>query len=219
MSRYGRYSGYGYFQYRPKVNKDKFFKANPGCKPVVIDGQTIAKTFWGQRWCRHFDGMADYANRLARGRTYARNGSVCHLDITAGKVEAVVAGSDFYKVNMDVKPLPLDKWNDIKKKCHGQISTIVDLLLGRFSPDVMEIICDAKMGMFPNEDEISFNCSCPDWAQLCKHIGAVFCSIGNRLDQSPELLFLLRRVDPSELLEGSAKELVDGAQGTDADAL
>jgi uncharacterized Zn finger protein len=156
--------------------------------------------------------MADYANRIPRGRTYARNGSIVDLNIEPGRVVATVAGGDYYKIEMDVKPLPISKWEDIKLKCQGQIATMVDLLMGRFSHEVMKVVCDPTHGMFPLESEISFKCSCPDWAKLCKHISAVFYGIGNRLDKSPELLFLLRRVNPLELFEATAKRFTEETQ-------
>jgi uncharacterized Zn finger protein/DNA-binding XRE family transcriptional regulator len=206
---YGGYGDHGFFEWRPKVDKKRYIKDNLDLNPVVINGTRIAKTFWGERWCDHFESMADYANRIPRGRTYARNGSVVDLKIDAGKIEALVLGSDAYKVEMTVKPLPQDKWEVIKKKCQGGIATMVDLLMGRFSPEIMEVLCDPEIGMFPKKSEISHKCSCPDVASLCKHVSAVFLGIGNRLDHSPELLFLLRRVNPMELFEGSAERFCE----------
>ncbi|MDR1310008.1 MAG: SWIM zinc finger family protein, partial [Deltaproteobacteria bacterium] len=182
----------GYFQRRPKVDLARIKRENPNIKPIVIEGRTISRTFWGKGWCDHFEGMADFDNRLPRGRTYARNGSVFHLEIGPGSIVANVAGSDVYTVKMEVDPLPLESWGAIIQKCHGRISTIIDLLKGQFSPEVMEVVCDPKNGLFPTAKEIRYNCSCPDWAHLCKHIAAIFYGIGNRLDTEPELLFLLR---------------------------
>ncbi|MDR2339844.1 MAG: hypothetical protein LBF40_06920 [Deltaproteobacteria bacterium] len=208
-----------FFSPRPKVNKEKFKKGKTDLQPVEITGRTIAKTFWGEQWCSHFESMADYENRIPRGRTYARNGSIVDLRIEAGKVLATVAGSDFYSVVMDILPLPVEKWENIKSKCQGEIATMVDLLMGRFSSDIMKVVCDPEIGMFPKDSEISYKCSCPDWAKLCKHISSVFYGIGNRLDESPELLFLLRRVNPLELFDGSAKKLSERADKPRANVL
>jgi uncharacterized Zn finger protein len=196
---------------RERANLEK--KHGP-LSPAQISGRAVSTTFWGKAWCSHFEGMAVFSNRLPRGRTCARNGSVIHLEMGPGTVSAMVSGTDLYKVKMDIKPLPKEKWEDIKRKSAGQIGKITYHLKGRFPRDVMDIVCDPETGLFPLASEISFSCSCPDWACLCKHIGAVFYGIANRLDTSPELLFALRGADPSELL--SVESLVgDGAAGPD----
>jgi uncharacterized Zn finger protein len=159
--------------------------------------------------------MADFDNRLPRGRTYCRNGSVVHLEVLPGKIKAVVAGGSFYKVDVTVKPLPKERWEAIKAACAGSIGAVMDLLMGRLSPEVMEVISDPKKGMFPLRNEVSWTCSCPDWASLCKHSAAVFYGVGSRLDEEPALIFVLRGVDPTELAAGAAD--VDGsAAGEDA---
>src|SRR5512139_1136584 len=73
-------------------------KKGKAIEPVQIQGRTIAKTFWGKAWCDHLESFSDYANRLPRGRSYVRNGSVCHLDIQAGRIEAIVSGSELYHI-------------------------------------------------------------------------------------------------------------------------
>ncbi|MDR3204867.1 MAG: SWIM zinc finger family protein [Deltaproteobacteria bacterium] len=202
-------SYFDYYPSRAKVDKSHYLAKHPEADPVLVEGRNIAKTFWGQRWCSHFENMADFENRLPRGRTYARQGAVCDLKIGPGKIEAVVAGSDFYRVSMNVKPLDLDLWFSLKQRCFGGIGAIVDLLMGRFSNEVMEIFCHKSQGLFPTTAEIDFKCSCPDSARLCKHIAAIFYGIGARLDTAPELLFLLRRVNPNELLTGETDGLTD----------
>jgi uncharacterized Zn finger protein/DNA-binding XRE family transcriptional regulator len=182
----------------------KLEKKRGSLSPVVLESRTITTTFWGKAWCSHFEKMADFENRLPRGRTYARNGSVIHLEILPGKVSALVSGTSLYNIDMTVAPLPPKKWKDIKSKSSGKIANIIDLLKGQFPKDVMDVVCDPNTGLFPLISEIHYNCSCPDWANLCKHIGAVFYGIANRLDTSPELLFTLRQVDPMELLSISS---------------
>lgn len=172
-------------------------------QPVEIVGQKITKQFWGQKWCAHLESFAEYENRLPRGRTYARNGSVCHLEINKGVCTSYVSGSDLYKVAIEIKPLSNDLWSTIKKKCGGQLSSILELLQGKISKSVMEIVSNQATGLFPQKKEISYTCNCPDSASLCKHIAAVFYGIGNRLDHEPDLLFVLRGVDPSELVTTS----------------
>ncbi len=188
---------------------DKLRKKGLDIQPVVIEGRTIAHTFWGKAWCEHLEKFSDYENRLPRGRSYVRNGSVCHLDIQKGKIEAKVSGSSVYDVQIAVKTLPPKKWKDLKGRCAGRVGSMLELLQGRMSNEVMSVVTDRDDGMFPLPKEISLDCSCPDWADMCKHVAAVLYGVGARLDNKPELLFLLRGVDHSELVsEDSAKAVV-----------
>jgi uncharacterized Zn finger protein len=175
--------------------------------PIVLQGRTIASTFWGKAWCDNLESYGDYENRLPRGRTYVRNGSVVDLQIAEGEINARVSGSDLYKVKVDIVPVPKARWKSICKDCAGGIDSLVELLQGRFSNGVMERICRQRSGLFPAPDEIRFSCSCPDWASMCKHVAAVLYGVGARLDDKPELLFRLRKVDEKDLLAGAAAGL------------
>ena len=175
--------------------------------PVVIEGRTIARTFWGKAWCDNLERYSDFANRLGRGRTYARNGSVVDLQIAAGDVAAMVSGSELYRVSVKVAGVPKARWTSICGDCAGAIDSLVELLQGRFSKGVMERICQQKTGLFPAPAEIEFSCSCPDWASMCKHVAAVLYGIGARLDERPELLFKLRKVDEKDLIAKAASGL------------
>lgn len=169
-------------------------------EPVNIDGKKITHTFWGNAWCEHMESLSDYANRLPRGRTYVRNGSVCHLSILEGEVKSIVSGSTLYNIDMEIKPLSSAHWKKIKKLCSGQIGSVLELLQGKLSDNIMEIVTHPDYGLFPSAKEIKLNCNCPDWADLCKHLAAALYGIGARLDESPELLFTLRGVDYNELI-------------------
>lgn len=179
---------------------DKLRKKGMKIEPIEVHGRKISSTFWGQAWCSHLEKFSDYENRLPRGRTYVRNGSVCHLAISKGKVEAIVSGSTLYRINITITPLSARKWNDIRQQCAGQIGSMLELLQGRFSDSVMGIVTDKNKGLFPKPSEIRLACDCPDWAEMCKHIAAVLYGVGARLDQQPELLFLLRNVDHEALI-------------------
>lgn len=168
--------------------------------PVIGGRGSIAKTFWGKAWCDNLERYSDYENRLPRGRTYVRNGSVIDLKISDGAVQAQVMGSSLYKVAVKVSAVPAPQWQAISADCAGSIDTLVELLQGKLSRAVMERICTPKTGLFPAPKEISFTCSCPDWAAMCKHVAAVLYGIGVRLDNQPDLLFSLRRVDAKELV-------------------
>lgn len=186
-------------------------------EPVRIEGRAIARSFWGKGWCDHLEAFSDFESRLPRGRTYARNGSVCHLGVTSGRLDAYVSGSELYTVRIDIDKLPQAKWEAIKQRCAGRIGSMLELLQGRLSDEVMHVVTDPLAGLFPLVDEIKLECSCPDWANMCKHVAAVLYGVGSRLDQRPDLLFTLRGVDQQELI-GTALALPQG-NGDDPHAL
>jgi len=168
--------------------------------PVTIEGRKIASSFWGEAWCKHLESYSDYSNRLPRGRTYVRNGSVLDLAIERGKVLALVSGSEVYRITISIKTLSPGAWNQIKQDCSQSIDSLMDLLQGRFDRGIMERLTHPKDGLFPQPNEITLKCSCPDSARMCKHLAATLYGIGARLDAAPELLFTLRDVDHLELI-------------------
>ena len=168
--------------------------------PVRVVGRAIATTAWGRAWCANMENYSDYANRLPRGRTYVRNGSVVDLQISPGKVAAHVSGSSLYRTAITVEPLAASAWKTLCGDCAGGIDSLVELLQGRFASGVMERLCRQGDGLFPVPKDIRFTCSCPDGAYLCKHVAAVLYGIGARFDHQPELLFTLRQVDATALL-------------------
>ena len=181
----------------------KMRKAGRDVSPVEIAGRKIATTFWGDAWCKNLEAYSDYANRLPRGRTYVRNGSVIDLQIEAERVRALVSGSRIYEIDIKIKRLAKKRWTNIKGRCVGQIDSLVELLQGSISKGVMEIVTRKGEGLFPSPREISLSCSCPDWATMCKHVAATLYGVGARLDHEPELLFTLRGVDPIEMVEAA----------------
>ncbi len=160
----------------------------------------IATSFWGHAWCQHLESFSDFENRLPRGRTYVRNGSVLHLSVTAGKVEALVRGSELYEITIRIDPLTAARWQTIQSKCRGRIGSLIELLQGRLSTEILTTVTDRDEGLFPAPDEIHLGCNCPDGAKMCKHVAAVLYGIGARLDTAPELLFTLRGVDQADLI-------------------
>ena len=201
----------GYFGWKPYVPvaerrkqaekvAAKMQKKGVQLTPVIGGRGSIAKTFWGKAWCDNLEYYSDYANRLPRGRAYVRNGSVIDLKISEGAIQAQVMGSSLYTVAVKVSAVPAPQWQAISADCSGSIETLVELLQGKLSKAVMERICTPKTGLFPAPKEISFTCSCPDWASMCKHVAAVLYGIGVRLDNQPDLLFSLRRVDAKDLV-------------------
>jgi uncharacterized Zn finger protein len=167
---------------------------------VKLEGKKIATTFWGKAWCDNLESYRDYENRLERGRTYVRNGSVVDLQITPREVTAMVSGSSIYKIKISIGEVAKAHWKSICADCAGGIDSLVELLQGRFSKGVMERICRPGAGLFPKPAEIKFSCSCPDGASMCKHVAAALYGVGARLDATPELLFRLRAVNEKDLV-------------------
>jgi uncharacterized Zn finger protein len=198
---------------------EKHKKKGKTLSPVVIQGRTIAGTFWGKAWCENLEQYSDFENRLPRGRTYARNGSVIDLRIEAGEVQALVSGSSLYEVTLKVTPVAKAKWKAICTDCAGGIDSLVELLQGRLSKGVMERICHPQHGLFPAPNELKLSCSCPDWADMCKHVAAVLYGVGSRFDQQPEMLFRLRGVDEAELIASAGKVAPAGKRAPAADKL
>jgi uncharacterized Zn finger protein/DNA-binding XRE family transcriptional regulator len=214
MSWYGGFRPYvpvGVRRARALKKMEKLRKKGHDIKPVQIEGRKITHTFWGQAWCDHLESFSDYDNRLPRGRTYVRNGSVCHLDIERGRISAMVSGSEIYTVEIAIKTLSQQKWKEVKNRCAGQIGSLLELLQGRLSKNVMSVVTDRNKGLFPLPGQISLKCSCPDWAVMCKHVAAALYGVGARLDEAPELLFLLRGVDHEELISAEAGVAVAAA--------
>jgi uncharacterized Zn finger protein len=188
---------------------EKLRKKGAVVSPVKIEGRQIARTFWGKAWCDNLESYRDYENRLPRGRTYVRNGSVLDLQIAPREVTAMVSGSMIYKVKVSIGDVTRAHWKTLCADCSGGIDSLVELLQGRFSKGVMERLCRQDAGLFPRPSEIRFTCSCADYASMCKHIAAVLYGVGARLDESPELLFRLRAVDETDLLSDLGNALPD----------
>ncbi|CAN5249775.1 hypothetical protein BH09SUM1_BH09SUM1_33400 [soil metagenome] len=237
MARWGRKKsrgfGYGYRdQYPPYVpvsarreraegEAAKMLKAGKALQPLRIERKKIALTYWGIAWCEHLESFSDFENRLPRGRTYARNGSVLHVEIKAGEIEAFVMGSVLYEIKITIGPLDAAKWKSVKDQCAGRVGSMIELLKGQLSEHVMSVVAHRKDGLFPLPSEIKLSCSCPDYASMCKHVAAAMYGIGNRLDSQPELLFHLRGVDAAELISTGiaipgADAAAEGALSDDA---
>jgi uncharacterized Zn finger protein len=187
----------------------KLKKKGQVVEPIVLEGRTITQTFWGKAWCKNLESYSDYSNRLPRGRTYVRNGSVIDLKMAKGEITALVSGTSIYKVKIVISKVVAKKWNKIVSECSGKIDSLIELLQGTLSKSVMEIITDPERGLFPHPKEIKLSCSCPDWADMCKHVAAVLYGVGVRLDGNPEELFILRQADHVELIANAgAKSLI-----------
>jgi len=179
---------------------EKLRKKGHPVAPVILEGRTIARTFWGKAWCDNLENYQDFDNRLPRGRSYVRHGAVIDLQISALEIKAMVSGSSIYRVSVSITALAPTLWRSICTDCAGGIDSLVELLQGRFSNGVMERMCCQDRGLFPKPSDIRFSCTCPDGASMCKHVAAVLYGVGARLDARPELLFRLRAVDEKDLV-------------------
>jgi len=186
---------------------DKLRKQGQSIAPVTIEGRTIARSFWGKSWCTNLERYSDYASRVPRGRTYVRNGSVVDLQIAKGTVTAMVAGSELYKIKITIASVAAGRWKAICRDCAGTIDSLIELLQGRFAKGVMDRVCREGDGLFPSPTEIKLSCSCPDWADMCKHVAAALYGVGARLDEKPQLLFVLRGVDENDLLANAGQDV------------
>ena len=186
----------------------KLKKKIPDIKPIVIEGRALARTWWGKSWNKNLERYADYSNRISRGRSYVRHGAVLDLRIDSGKVTALVQGSTSkpYEVVISIKAISQTSLRTIKERCKGQVKSLQDLLAGKFPKALGEIFFAEREGLFPNPQAISFNCSCPDWASMCKHVAATLYGIGARFDQDPSLFFKLRGVDTNDFIAQAVKD-------------
>ncbi|MDR1133892.1 MAG: hypothetical protein LBL05_06980 [Synergistaceae bacterium] len=209
---------YGYKPYKPVAEKKaeaqrklaKLRKKNPNISPIIIEGKKIAVTWWGTAWNKNLESYADYANRMGRGRSYVKNGMVLDLQIVPGAVNAKVSGSGKtpYDVLIRIDKLPEHRWKAIVDQCSRRIAGISDLVQGKFPEDLAHVFLKQESGLFPSPSEIHLGCSCPDWAEMCKHVAAVLYGVGARLDSDPTLFFTLRSIDFSELLQRSVEEKI-----------
>jgi len=182
-------------------------KKNPGIAPVVIEGRSIASTWWGKSWNQNLERYADYSNRIGRGRSYGRHGAVLDLKIKAGEIRSLVQGSQGqpYKVVVSIKPLSKENWKKVREAAAGKLDSLGELLAGKFPKGLQELFFARGEGLFPEPKEIDFDCSCPDWASMCKHVAATLYGVGARLDQDPGLFFALRKIEMEDLITQAVK--------------
>jgi len=189
----------------------KLKKKNPNLAPVLLEGRTIASSWWGKAWNTNLESYADYSNRIGRGRSYVRNHAVLDLQVLPGKVEALVMGSGSrpYEINISIDTLGKERWKNLTSLCNHQIGSVEELVVGKFPKELEQIFTDKSYGLFPSPSEIHFSCSCPDYAYMCKHIAAVLYGVGARLDKDPLLFFTLRNVNVQDLIRRSIESRME----------
>jgi uncharacterized Zn finger protein len=214
----GRYDNdyYGFAPYVSKAEKiaraaksrAKLAKKGVLLEPVIIEGRTVARTWWGQGWVKNLERYADYSNRLPRGRSYLRNGSILDLKVEKNRVTALVSGSREtpYKIDIAIESLGCSRESELMTKSRNSLDSMQALLSGEFPEDLKEDFFKKDCGLFPSPKEIKLDCSCPDWASMCKHVAAALYGVAVRLDEKPELFFILRGIDINSFVAEAAKE-------------
>lgn len=178
--------------------------------PIIVSGRKITKSWWGTAWCENLERYADYASRLERGKRYVRSGTVVDLKIEKGKIEARVQGrrKTPYKIEIRISPLNQQRCQNIIDQCSEKIENMEELISGNFPVSMKELFL-GEDGLFPKPSEISFNCSCPDWALMCKHVAAALYGVGVRLDENPALFFELRGIDMDKFIDVALENRVE----------
>ncbi len=192
-----------------ETNK-KAKKKGKTLEPVIIEGNKIVNSWWGKAWCENLERYADYASRLPRGKRYVKSGAVVDLKIGEGVVLAKVQGTRKtpYIVEVHIDPVDEDKMQTLIDQCTKKIENLEQLVNGTFPEELKELFI-SQNGLFPNPREISFSCSCPDWAVLCKHVAAVLYGIGSRFDQDPLLFFELRGIDVNRFIDTTIENRIE----------
>ncbi len=178
-------------------------KLPPPARGIKV--RKIGTTWWGQRWIEALEKLSwEYANRLARGRTYARAGRVHDLEITSGSVSARVTGSrpDPYEVTLRLRGFPSALWTRALAAMAREAIFAAQLLAGEMPKDIDKAFRAAGASLFPVKgDDLETECSCPDWANPCKHVAAVHYVLGEAFDRDPFLLFELRGQTRQQVLD------------------
>ncbi len=158
--------------------------------------KNVGATWWGRRWIEALEKISpEYASRLARGKTYARAGRAHDLVVAPGKVTARVTGSraEPYAITIAIAQLGDASWDEAIAALAARARYAAQLLAGEMPKDVDDVLRTAGVSLFPaNTGDLTTSCSCPDWANPCKHVAAAHYVLGEAFDRDPFLLFELR---------------------------
>jgi uncharacterized Zn finger protein len=171
-------------------------------KPIHVEGGiktksergAIGSTWWSKRWIGVLESFS-MGTRLTRGRSYARQGQVVSIDVQPGIVTAKVQGSQPkpYNIKIRLKPLTDSDWDRVTEAMAAQALFAAKLLAGEMPTNIEEAFHAVNLSLFPTAvKDLDTSCSCPDWANPCKHIAAVYYLLAERFDEDPFLIFKLR---------------------------
>lgn len=206
-----RYDYYGYFQPSRPIQTDEGIKARSKKGKFV-------KNWWAKRWIQTLEKLVD-AGRLRRGKRYARQGQILSIEEITGGIEAKVQGSRSrpYKVTLDINPLTDQQWEQVIDALADQAIFTAQLLAGEMPQDIEEAFAQVGISLFPEKSaELITDCSCPDWANPCKHVAAVHYILGERFDEDPFMLFRLRGRTQEQILEALRSRRADAAGDDEA---
>jgi uncharacterized Zn finger protein len=204
------YSDYGYFQ------PSRPIKTDDGIKSRSQRG-AFASNWWAKRWLSVLESYG-IGSRLQRGRSYARNGQVLNIAVNAGKVTAQVQGSrpKPYSVTIAVNSLSDRDWDKILDLTSEQAIYTAQLLDSTMPQDIETLFTLAGIPLFPaRAQDIQTNCSCPDAANPCKHIAAVYYLLGEAFDRDPFLIFTLRGRNREQIIEALRQRRAAFVQATE----
>jgi len=193
----------------------------PPSHPIEVEGGIKAKsqrgqigeTWWAGRWIHALEAIMD-PKRLGRGRNYARQGQVLEINEQAGMVTARVQGSRPipYEVQIEIAPLSDAEWDKVIVVMAEQALFAANLLSGEMPQNIEEAFATAGVSLFPGRSkDLETSCSCPDWANPCKHIAAVYYLLGERFDEDPFMLFRLRGRTKEQIMEALRARRTAGA--------
>ena len=179
-------------------------------------------TWWGRAWVAALENAGSgYDSRLPRGRTYARKGAVLDLEVLPGHISARVVGTtgELYRVDIAVRKLAPDEWEQVAEAVASRAAHLAALLDGELHPGIVDDAEAVEVRILPTASDLRPDCSCPDWAEPCKHAAAVCYIVAAELDRDPFTLFLARGIEREELISlvRSRRAASSGAAVQDAE--
>lgn len=182
--------------------------------PVINTTRKLAKNFWGSTWMKQLAHCESGGMCLAPGRTLLRHGCVLDVHVDGGSISARISAEELYEVHLQLAPLDEERLEQLSCRCGNHINSLLALLEGKVDTEVLQLLCDPENGLLPTPADWHMHCSCPDWAEPCPHAAAAIYAAGCLIDTNPGLLFTLRGIEPTALLQPPAP-----APELDADAL
>lgn len=168
--------------------------------PVINTSRKLASNFWGSAWMKQLALCESGGMCLAPGRTLLRHGCVLDLRITPGCITALISAEELYEVDLHLSPIEGEQLEALSQVCNTRIDSLLALLEGNTNPDVLQQLCHPDHGLLPTPQDWRMCCTCPDWAEPCPHAAAAIYAAGCLIDETPELLFTLRGIEPAALL-------------------
>lgn len=189
-------------RYPPRPKDVNVIRFEGGLRAKSQDG-AFGDTWWGREWVRTLESFG-WEARMERGQSYARTGHVLDLAITPGQVEGRVQGNRPlpYHVEISLTTLTDDEWQNVLSALSEQALFSAQLLAGEMPPDIEQVFRQSGLSLFPrSHEDLQTSCSCPDWANPCKHIAAVYYLLAEKFDEDPFLLFYLRGRERDQIIQ------------------